>query len=582
MDNKTKLLQIKNFLLEKGLAKPEQLLEVEKELDISSKSLEEVFIAKNIFSAREYAKIKGQAFNMESISLDDVKVPSEVLNLLPQKVAKNYEMVIFDRQGNDIKIGLVNPHDFKAQEAIEFLAGQQSLNPKYYAISLLDYLSVIRQYSGFKKEIGTALESAREKFSEEEKEAAAVRIEEVTDNVDVIKSAPVAKIVSVIIRHAVEGGASDIHIEPKHHEGRVRYRVDGVLHTTITLPDYLYNAVVSRIKVLANLKLDETRKPQDGRIRMNLSGDEIDLRVSIFPMLSAEKVVMRVLDTSAGVPNLTELGFSDYHVKIIDNNIVKPHGIFLLTGPTGSGKTTALYSVLNMLNSEGTNITTLEDPIEYYIEGINQSQISPEIGFTFASGLRAILRQDPNIIMVGEIRDNETAQLVVHAGLTGHLVFSTLHTNSAWGAIPRLIDMKGEAFLLASTLNMLMAQRLVRKVCPNCRQELKLPPSAEKVVMKEIENIPPVYLSEFNGKYKYFKGAGCTDCGNTGYLGRTVIAEILEITSEFKDLIARDFTMDDVRDLMKKQGFVTLMQDGIIKGLKGITTIEEVLRASQS
>lgn len=581
MDNKSKLAQIKNFLLEKNLIKPEQIMEVEKEMEVTTKSLEEIFIAKNIFSAREYAKIKGQAFNMESISLDDITVETEVLNLLPQKVANNYEMVIFERQGNEIKVGLVNPRDFKAQEAIEFLAGQQGLDPKYYAISLIDYANVLRQYSGFKKEIGTALESAREKFSEEEKEEA-VRIEEVTDNVDAIKSAPVAKIVSVIIRHAVEGGASDIHIEPKHHEGRVRYRVDGVLHTTITLPDYLYNAVVSRIKVLANLKLDETRKPQDGRIRMNLNGDEIDLRVSVFPMLSAEKVVMRVLDTSAGVPTLTELGFSDYHIKIIDSNIVKPHGIFLLTGPTGSGKTTALYSVLNMLNSEGANITTLEDPIEYYIEGINQSQISPEIGFTFASGLRAVLRQDPNIIMVGEIRDNETAQLVVHAGLTGHLVFSTLHTNSAWGAIPRLIDMKGEAFLLASTLNMLMAQRLVRKVCPNCRQELKLPPSAEKIVMKEIANIPPGYLTEFNGKYKFYKGTGCTDCGNTGYLGRTVIAEILEISSEFKDLIARDFTMDDVRDLMKQQGFVTLMQDGIIKGLKGITTIEEVLRASQS
>jgi len=292
-------------------------------------------------------------------------------------------------------------------------------------------------------------------------------------------------------------------------------------------------------------------------------------------------VVMRVLDTSAGIPTLTELGFSDYHIKIIEANIIKPHGIFLLTGPTGSGKTTALYSVLNMLNSEGVNITTLEDPIEYYIEGINQSQIIPEIGFDFASGLRAILRQDPNVIMVGEIRDNETAELVVHAGLTGHLVFSTLHTNSAWGAIPRLIDMKGEAFLLASTLNILMAQRLVRKVCPNCKQEIKLPPSAEKVVMKEIENMPKTYLEEFGGKYKFYKGAGCSDCGDTGYYGRTVIAEILDITSEFRDLIARDFTMEDVRALMKKQGFVTLMQDGIIKGLRGITTMEEVMRASQ-
>lgn len=404
MDHKIKLLQLKNFLLQKSLITPEQLSEVEKELETSEKSPEEIFIAKNIFSSSEFAKIKGQAFNMESLSLSEVKVQAEVLNLLPQKVAKNYEMVIFERQDDIIKVGMVNPQDFKAQEAIEFLAGQQGFDPKYFSISLDDYQNIFRQYSGFKKEMGTALESAKEKFTEEEKEET-MSIEESSDNTDVIKSAPVAKIVSVIIRHAVEGGASDIHIEPKHREGRVRYRIDGVLHTTITLPDYLYNAVISRIKVLANLRLDETRKPQDGRIRMKLNGNEIDLRVSVFPMLNAEKVVMRVLDTSAGIPNLAELGFSDYHIKIIDNNITKPHGIFLLTGPTGSGKTTALYSVLAMLNGENVNILTLEDPIEYYIEGINQSQIVPEIGFTFASGLRAILRQDPNIIMVGEIRD---------------------------------------------------------------------------------------------------------------------------------------------------------------------------------
>ncbi|NCN07609.1 type II/IV secretion system protein [Candidatus Falkowbacteria bacterium] len=580
MNSKDKLSKIKDFLLQKSLIDPKRLLEVENKLETSDKKLEDILVSDGIFSAEEFTRIKGQAFNMEAIDLADVKVAGEVLNLLPQKVSKNYEMIIFEKAEDMIKVGMVNPNDFIAQEAIEFLAQQQGLNPKYYVISLADYRDIFRQYSGFKKEIGTALESAREKFTEEGKEDV-TRVEEITDNIDVIKSAPVAKIVSVIIRHAVEGGASDVHIEPKHHEGRVRYRVDGVLHTTITLPEYLYSSVVSRIKVLANLKLDETRKPQDGRIRMKLGDKEIDLRISVFPMLNAEKVVMRVLDTSAGIPTLTELGFSDYHIKIIEANIIKPHGIFLLTGPTGSGKTTALYSVLNMLNSEGVNITTLEDPIEYYIEGINQSQIIPEIGFDFASGLRAILRQDPNVIMVGEIRDNETAELVVHAGLTGHLVFSTLHTNSAWGAIPRLIDMKGEAFLLASTLNILMAQRLVRKVCPNCKQEIKLPPSAEKVVMKEIENMPKTYLEEFGGKYKFYKGAGCSDCGDTGYYGRTVIAEILDITSEFRDLIARDFTMEDVRALMKKQGFVTLMQDGIIKGLRGITTMEEVMRASQ-
>jgi type IV pilus assembly protein PilB len=343
----------------------------------------------------------------------------------------------------------------------------------------------------------------------------------------------------------------------------------------------LYNSVVSRIKVLANLKLDETRKPQDGRIRVKINGGDIDLRVSVFPMLNAEKVVMRVLDTSAGVPNLAELGFRQYHIDIIEKSIKRPHGIFLLTGPTGSGKTTALYSILNKLNSENDNITTLEDPIEYYIEGINQSQINTEIGFTFASGLRAVLRQDPNIIMVGEVRDNETAELVIHAGLTGHLVFSTLHTNSAWGAIPRLIDMNAEPFLLASTLNILMAQRLVRKICPHCKKEVKLPVLTEKKVKEEILNIPEDHLKEFGGKYKFYKGAGCSDCGNTGYLSRTVVSEVLEVGIELKDLISKKFTMEEIREQLKKQGFITLVQDGIIKALSGETTIEEVMRASK-
>jgi type IV pilus assembly protein PilB len=583
MDNKNKLLQIKTFLLDKNVLTKAKLKVAEKEVESSGKSLEEVLISQKVISTDEFRTIKGQAYNMETVDLSNVKVPPAVLGLLPQKVATNYEMMIFDRQGDVIKVGLVNPHDFQAQEAVEFLSQQQGFDPKYFVISLSDYRNLLDQYGGMKKEIGTAVESAKEKFDDSglmhnETEDVSKKI----TSPDVIKSAPVAKIVSVIIRHAVEGGASDIHVEPKHKEGRVRYRVDGVLHTTITLPDFLYNSVVSRIKVLASLKLDETRKPQDGRIRIKVNDREVDLRVSVFPMLNAEKVVMRVLNTSDGVPTLAELGFNEYHIKIVENNITKPHGIFLLTGPTGSGKTTALYSILNKLNGENTNITTLEDPIEYYIEGINQSQIKPEIDFTFASGLRAILRQDPNIIMVGEIRDNETAELVIHAGLTGHLVFSTLHTNSAWGAIPRLIDMHAEPFLLASTLNLMMAQRLVRKICTHCKEEIKLPPEIEKTIMAEIELIPEETIGRFKGNYKFYHGKGCTDCGDTGYSGRTVAAEILEIGRELKDLISNKFTNEQIRDQMKKQDFVTLVQDGIIKSLDGITTIEEVMRASKS
>ena len=539
---------------------------------------EDELVAEKMMTPIEAASIKSKVYNVPAVDLSEVNVPAEVLNSLNQKAALNYEMLVFARDSKGIKVGMVNPEDFQAHDAMEFLAKQQGLIPEYFVISYADFRKVISQYSGFTKEIGSALESASEKFAKKEE---IIEISDSGNLGEIVKNAPVAKIVSVIIEHAVDGGASDIHIEPERNETRVRYRVDGILHTSITIPNYLHSSVISRIKVLANLKLDETRIPQDGRIRVSVNGQAIDLRVSVLPMLDSEKVVMRVLDTSAGVPTLAELGFSDYHIEIISRNMTRPFGLFLLTGPTGSGKTTTLYSILNSLTSDEFNITTLEDPIEYYINAINQSQVNPDVGYSFSNGLRAILRQDPNIIMVGEIRDNETAELVVHAALTGHLVFSTLHTNNAWGAIPRLIDMKAEPFLLSSILNLVMAQRLVRKICPSCKIEMKLPSNLEERIGQEIKEIHSDFLKEFGGKMIFYKGKGCASCGNTGYAGRTVIGEILEVGNDLKDLIAKDFTMEEIREQLKKQKFVDLLQDGIIKALKGMTTIEEVMRVSQ-
>jgi type IV pilus assembly protein PilB len=570
----------KNFLLEKHLIAPDKLAEIEAKSAETGKSWEEFFVQEKIFSSSEFNRIKSEVFKVPAASLEELSVDESTLNILTAKVAQNYQMLIFARQGQTIKVGMVNPGDFKAHEAIDFLATQNGLEPTYYSISLADFNLLFGQYNAFKKEIGSALESAKVKFAQKEdllreQEGTAGEFEQV------IKSAPVAKIVSVIVKHAIEGGASDIHIEPSHEEGRVRYRVDGALHSSLALPSYLYSAVISRIKVLANMRLDETRLPQDGRIRVELGDHEVDLRVSVLPTLNQEKVVMRVLDTSAGVPTLAELGFSDYHIGLIEKNIKRPFGLFLLTGPTGSGKTTTLYSILNILNSEQQNITTLEDPIEYYIDGVNQSQINPDIGFTFASGLRAILRQDPNIIMVGEIRDNETVELVIHAALTGHLVFSTLHTNNAWGAIPRLIDMKAEPFLLSSTLNLVMAQRLVRKICPNCLEETNIGAKTRDKIDKELKKMPPIFLEQLKGKTKFYRGAGCPQCHNSGYSGRTVVGEIFELTPELKDLLARDFTIAEVEVELKKQNFLSLMQDAIIKALKGITSVDEILRVSQ-
>ncbi len=566
--------KIKDYLLAKNLIDESKLDELAGKVN-QDNSLEALLIESKVFSPDDFARIKGEIFNLPVADLGEMEIAPETLNLLSEKIAKNYQMVVFKREGSSIYVGLANPADFQAHEAIEFLAKQHNWESKYFVISLYHFREAMQKYGSFRKEIGSALEVAKERFAEQ----AEVKVSE-KDLETVIRSAPVAKIVSVIVKHALDGGASDIHIEPGYNESRVRYRVDGILHGSLVLPKYLHSAVISRIKVLANLKLDETRVPQDGRIRMQFDNQAIDLRVSVLPVLDEEKVVMRVLDTSLGVPTLVELGFEPRHIEIIERNIKKAFGLFLLTGPTGSGKTTTLYSVLNMLNSEGQNITTLEDPIEYYMNGINQSQVRPEIGFSFADGLRAILRQDPNIIMVGEIRDNETVELVIHAGLTGHLVFSTLHTNNAWGAIPRLIDMKAEPFLLASTLNLVMAQRLVRKICPECKTETKLPPRLAEKIQQEIKNIPADLLKDLKD-FKFYHGKGCDKCGNTGYAGRTVLAEIMEFSSGLRELVSsEDFSPEKVQLELTKQNYTTLVQDGVIKALKGNTTIEEVMRVA--
>lgn len=572
--------KIKNYLLASHLVDEAKLSDILVKSEKTGKDFQELLVESGLVSAADLLMVKSKLFNLPLANLAETEVPSSVLNILPQKVAENYKMVVFEQDGKKIKVGLVDPGDFLATEAMDFLSKQEGWQPVYYVISISDFRRLIKQYNESNKEIANALESAEEKFSVKE---ADIRIVDSGESVEErVKSAPVAKIVSVIIRNAIEGGASDIHIEPGKNESRVRYRVDGNMHTSINIPNYLHNAVVSRIKVLANLKLDETRVPQDGRIRSVIDSHEVDLRVSVLPMLNSEKVVIRVLDTSAGVPTLLQLGFSQHHIGIIERNIRRPFGLFLLTGPTGSGKTTTLYSILNMLKSDESNITTLEDPIEYYVDGVNQSQINSDVGFTFASGLRAILRQDPNIVMVGEIRDNETAELVIHAGLTGHLVFSTLHTNNAWGAIPRLIDMEAEPFLLASTLNLVMAQRLVRKICQDCKEEIELPPALLERVKQAISDVPPGFVKDI-GKLKFYRGRGCPACSNSGYAGRTVIGELLEVGPEIRDIISKEnFSGDVLKNQLKKQGYISLMQDGLLKAIEGSTTIDEVMRVTQN
>jgi type IV pilus assembly protein PilB len=544
----------------------------------AGKSLEDALVLAGLVKEDDLTTAKGKVYNVPFIDIMGQQIPAEVINVLPRDIAETYQMVAFARDKNEVSIGLVDPRDYQAIEAVEFLAEENKLKLKYFIISPGAFRKTMRQYEILGKEVEKELEIAKERFAPKGGAEGLAPIEEE------ISGAPVSRIVATVMRHAVESGASDIHIEPADGPSRVRYRVDGVLRTTIRLPKYIHAAVISRIKVMANLKIDETRIPQDGRITEVVGGKKIDFRISTFPCAENEKVAIRILDTSAGAPTLATLGFSEEHARIIEREIKAPHGMFLITGPTGSGKSTTLYSILNMLKSETLNIVTLEDPIEYFIQGVNQSQVRPEIGYSFANGLRAILRQDPNIIMAGEIRDKETAELAVHAALTGHLLFSTIHTNDSLGAVPRLMDMGVEPFLLSSTLNIVVAQRLARRVCDNCKEVMGVPRDVENEIREELKKVAkeslPAGISP-QGRMTFYKGKGCARCGGSGYLGRLSVAEILVIDKDLERVIEEGFPGDKVDEIVAAQKMVRLRQDGFIKALQGLTTVEEVMRISE-
>ena len=578
---------ILNLLASKGLLSAEQINEVKNNLEKGQEDLTTFLISKKFIGEEELAQVRAEFHKLPYQAVLSDEIEDSVLRFLPEEVAKTYKIICFDKEGDILKIALVEPN-LKAMEAVSFLVSGEKRRVQYYLISNSNWEKAFKQYQKIEEEISSALQI---KAQEEGEELIAVQTENEDLSSEDINSAPVSRIVSVIIRHAVEARASDIHIEPYAKESRVRYRIDGILHTSLSLPKSIHNAVISRVKVLAKLKLDETRIPQDGRIRLIVNNREVDFRISTLPLVSSEKVVMRILDTSKGAPSLEELGFNKLALRRIREGIKKTSGIFLVTGPTGSGKTTTLYSLLTILNQEGVNISTLEDPIEYEIKGINQSQVRPKVGFTFSSGLRSLLRQDPNIIMVGEIRDEETAELSIHASLTGHLVLSTLHTNDALGAIFRLLDMKIERFLLSSTLKTVIAQRLSRRLCPHCRKEIQLSADAIEEIKKDLQELSLEVLKEelplatsveeVLEKYKIYGAVGCSKCDDTGYAGRLSISEVIEVNDNLKDIINKDENLD-LTAVRKTEEFVSIKQDGTIKVLQGLTTYEEVLRVIES
>jgi len=518
----------------------------------------------------EIIKAIAQVLAVPYVDLTLSPIDSQAVGLISESIAKNYRILpySYDLKESTILVATINPFD---TTLIDFLEQKTSkkIIPALADEEQIDKMIESAYNQGLSPEVKDAL-----------KEYQGPGIKKKKDTQLVVHEAPIAKIVSTILEFAIKSRASDIHIEPEEERTKVRYRIDGILHEKLSLPKSIHEALISRIKILSEMKIDEKRLPQDGRFTYKVVEEEVDLRVSTLPTVNGEKVVMRLLKKTGGIPNLVDLGLTGPQLKDLEESILKPYGIILITGPTGSGKTTTLYSILSKLNKPTVNIYTLEDPVEYQIAGINQVQINPQAGLTFANGLRSFLRQDPNIILVGEIRDKETTQLAIQAALTGHLVFSTLHTNDAATAIPRLIDLGAEPFLIASVLTVSVAQRISRRICTYCKSYYE-PPSQVQENIKTVLGplLPRIYQTK---PIKIAKGNGCSQCDQTGYLGRIAIFEVIKITSAINRMILKQEAAKDIQEQAIKEGMIMMKQDGYLKILDGTTTIEEVLRVAET
>jgi len=516
------------------------------------------------------AEAKARILGVPFVSLSGASFSPQAITLLPRAVVERFSLVPFfyDDGTKTLSIAMANPIDL---DAIGFVRQKTGLNIKAFAASPSEVTAAIEQQ--YQQElVGQVGEAIKET-----EEYTPKRTVDSTQIAQIIKEAPIAKIVSTILEYAISSRASDVHIEPQEDRVRVRYRIDGILYDKLSLPKNVQEPVISRIKILAEMKIDEHRAPQDGRFNFKANDEEVDLRISLIPTSNGEKVVMRLLRKAGGIPSLSELGLTGTALRNLETSILKPHGIILVCGPTGSGKTTTLYAVLSRLNTTRVNIVSLEDPVEYEINGVNQVQINPAVGLTFASGLRSFLRQDPNIILVGEIRDTETTELALQASLTGHLVFSTLHTSNASSALPRLLDLGAESFLLASTINAIVGQRIVRRICVHCKESY-VPPQQ---LVEEIKYILGSLYTERPAGPALYKGKGCEECGHTGYNGRIGIYEVLPVTEKMAHLILQRTDSATFEREAVAEGMITLKQDGYLKVLQGITTIEEVIRVAQ-
>lgn len=575
--------QLRAFLFDAGLVKPENLEKAEKEVEKTGKPLRQILLARGYIKEEELKRLEAYILGIPFVDLSREIIPFTVLQIIPEPIARKHNVIAFRKIGDTVEVAMLDPDDL---QTIEFIRKKTGLRVLPRLTSPESIQHILKQYQKtLEAEFGEIIrEEARETLKISRDEAQQFEVEELKQ---LAADLPVIRIVDTLIRHAVLQNASDIHIEPLEKEVLIRYRIDGILHDAMTLPKEIVPAIVARVKVLANLKLDEHRLPQDGRFKLETDEYKISFRVSVLPVYYGEKLVLRLLPENTKGFTLEELGFWGMNLERVYRAIRKPTGIILVTGPTGSGKTTTLYTILEILNTPKVNISTIEDPIEYQIPRVNQTQVRPEIGLTFANGLRSLLRQDPNILMVGEIRDNETAALAINAALTGHLVLSTLHTNSAAGAIPRLIDMKVEQFLIASTLTAVISQRLVRRLCEEyekytlsksevetLKKDFNLDRVLERLRHEKVVGARETFESIEWGRPR--KTEGCPE----GYKGRIGIHEVLEVTESIKELIVRNATSDEIEKRAIEEGMLTMLDEGFIRAAQRITSIEEVLRVA--
>lgn len=561
---------IVDILAASGKLSPDKAEKIKLDFINTGKPIEQIITEGKLVSESDLTQARAQFYNIPYISLSETPSSPEALNLVPRSVAEANNLLPFsyNKKKNELSLAMADPLNLETVEFVEKKTGAK-VKPFMTTPSEVKNAIVERYGAGLATDVTAALKEVAPEIG--------VKTVDIKKLGEIIREAPIAKIVSTLLEFAVRSRASDIHLEPQEDKTRIRYRIDGILHEKLILPKNVHEALVSRIKILSGMKIDEKRIPQDGRFNFRSDGDEVDLRVSSLPTVYGEKIVMRLLKKSGGIPTLPDLGLRGKALANLEDAILRPHGIILVCGPTGSGKTTTLYAVLSKINTTRVNIVTLEDPVEYQIPGVNQVQVNPQAGLTFASGLRSFLRQDPNVILVGEVRDTETADLAIQASLTGHLVFSTLHTNSASGALPRLLDMHAEPFLLASSMTAVVAQRICRRICPTCKEEYE--PALE--VIEDIKKVLGNLLGNKGEKFKLFRGKGCPECNNTGYFGRLGVFEVLPVSEKVGRLILERSPASEIEKQAVEEGMITMKQDGYLKVVEGITTIEEVLRVAQ-